>query len=113
MLNASHAFWSATAESGMDRVIDDVWVLGQQPIGLNQSLSGANVLWVGLHCPLPVLEQRERSRGDRRVGTVRGHHALVHSFRDYDVNLDTSVLNPEECAAAVVKEVRVRFPGVL
>jgi chloramphenicol 3-O phosphotransferase len=55
-----------------------------------------------VHCPLAVAEQREQERGDRIVGTVRGQHALVHTFRNYDLDVDTSVATPEECAEAIL-----------
>lgn len=56
----------------------------------------------GVHCPLAIAEQRERDRGDRSVGTVRGQHARVHTFRQYDVDVDTSVAAPQECAEAIL-----------
>jgi chloramphenicol 3-O phosphotransferase len=62
----------------------------------------ANTLWVGVHCPLAVAEQGERERGDRIVGTVRGQHALVHTFRKYDIDVDTWVTTPQECAHAIL-----------
>ena len=53
-------------------------------------------------CPIEVLEQRERSRGDRVLGRARGLAAVVHGFRDYDVVVDTGAAGPDECAAAVM-----------
>jgi chloramphenicol 3-O phosphotransferase len=36
--------------------------------GFVRALSDVQVFAVGVHCPLPVSEQRERGRGDRSVG---------------------------------------------
>ena len=69
----------------------------------------ANTLWVGVHCPLAIAEQRERERGDRLVGTVRGQHALVHAFRTYDIDVDTSVATPQQCAEAILAVLDARF----
>ena len=69
----------------------------------------ANTLWVGVHCPLAIAEQRERERGDRIVGTVRGQHALVHTFRKYDIDIDTSVAAPQECAEAILAVLDARL----
>jgi chloramphenicol 3-O phosphotransferase len=102
MIKASHEYWAACASAGLDQVIDDVWLVPGQPTGLQAALSAANTLWVGVHCPLAIAEQRERERGDRIVGTVRGQHALVHTFRKYDVELDTSAAAPRECAQAIL-----------
>jgi chloramphenicol 3-O phosphotransferase len=102
MIKASHAYWAACAGAGLDQVIDDVWLVPDQPAGLQDALLAANALWVGVHCPLALAEQREQERGDRIVGTVRGQHAVVHTFRTYDVDLDTSVATPRECAEAIL-----------
>jgi chloramphenicol 3-O phosphotransferase len=102
MIRASHAYWAACAGVGLDQVIDDVWLVPDQPAGLRDALLAANTLWVGVHCPLALAEQRERDRGDRIVGTVRGQHAVVHTFRKYDVDVDTSVTTPQECAEAIL-----------
>jgi chloramphenicol 3-O phosphotransferase len=110
MIKASHAYWAACAGAGLDQVIDDVWLVPDQPAGLQDALVAANTLWVGVHCPLALAEQRERERGDRIVGTVRGQHALVHTFRTYDVDVDTSVATPRECAEAILAVLDAR-PG--
>ena len=111
MIKASHAYWAACAGAGLDQVIDDVWLVPDQPAGLQDALVAANTLWVGVHCPLVLAEQRERERGDRIVGTVRGQHAVVHTFRKYDVDVDTSVATPQECAEAILAVLDAR-PGV-
>jgi chloramphenicol 3-O phosphotransferase len=111
MIKASHAYWAACAAAGLDQVIDDVWLVPGQPAGLRDALVAANTLWVGVHCPLAVAEQRERERGDRTVGTVRGQHARVHTFGKYDVDVDTSVAAPQECAEAILAVLDARSRG--
>jgi chloramphenicol 3-O phosphotransferase len=111
MIKASHAYWAACAGAGLDQVIDDVWLVPDQPAGLRDALLAADTLWVGVHCPLALAEQRERERGDRIVGTVRGQHALVHTFRKYDVDVDTSVATPQECVEAILAVLDARFSG--
>jgi chloramphenicol 3-O phosphotransferase len=108
MIKAGHAYWTASARAGLDQVIDDVWLVPDQPAGLQDALVGANTVWVGVHCPLPVLEQRERERGDRTIGTARGQHGLVHTFKGYDLDVDTSIATPRECAEAIIAVVRAR-----
>jgi chloramphenicol 3-O phosphotransferase len=108
MIKASQAYWAACAGAGLDQVIDDVWLVPDQPAGLQDALAGANTLWVGVHCPLAIAEQREAERGDRIAGTVRGQIGLVHTFRKYDVDVDTSVVNPQECAQAILAALDAR-----
>jgi chloramphenicol 3-O phosphotransferase len=56
---------------------------------------------IGVRCPLEVLEQRERQRRDRTLGQARAQHAIVHAHGVYDLEVDTSLHTPEECAAQV------------
>ncbi len=62
-----------------------------------------NVLWVGIFCPLEILEQREKRRSDRVLGLARGLFNIVHSFCDYDIKIDTSTTSVED-AVKLVKE---------
>ena len=47
-------------------------------------LSDLDVFFVGLHCPLPELERRERERADRRIGEARADAEITHTFGCYD-----------------------------
>jgi chloramphenicol 3-O phosphotransferase len=109
MIKASHAYWAACAAAGLDQVIDDVWLVPDQPAGLQDALAAANTLWVGVRCPLGVAEQRERERGDRTIGTARGQYARVHTFRKYDLDVDTSATAPRECAEAILATLKARY----
>ncbi|MFE0425289.1 chloramphenicol phosphotransferase CPT family protein [Streptomyces sp. NPDC058953] len=60
-----------------------------------------DVVLVGVHCPLPELERRERSRGDRPPGLAARQFDRVHARGEYDVEVDTSRSTPAECAAVV------------
>ena len=108
VIRASHAYWAACAGAGLDQVIDDVWLVPDQPAGLQDALVAANTLWVGVRCPLAIAEQRERERGNRIVGTVRGQHAVVHTFRTYEAEVDTSVATPRQCAEAILAALDAR-----
>ena len=44
MIKASHAYWAACARAGLDQVIDDVWLVPDQPAGLQDALLAANTL---------------------------------------------------------------------
>src|SRR5580658_2503349 len=99
---AAQTFWRACADQGLDQVVDDVWLTAEQALSFKSVMAGADVLWVGVRCPIEVIEQRERDRGDRRVGQARGHAHLVHRWTDYDVEVDTSRLSPAECASTVL-----------
>jgi hypothetical protein len=57
--------------------------------------------FVGVRCPLAVVEERERDRKDRTLGQARAQFPFVHVHEIYDVEVDTSVTSPEEGASAV------------
>jgi chloramphenicol 3-O phosphotransferase len=99
---AAQRYWRACADAGLDQVVDDVWLRAEQALTFKSVMAGAEVLWVGVRCPIEVIEQRERDRGDRRVGQARGHAHLVHQWTDYDVEVDTSLLSPAECASTIL-----------
>ena len=65
------------------------------------AFGGLDVLRVGVHCPLAVLEDRERARGDRVLGRARGLFGVVHSFCEYAVTVDTSAMDLDACVARV------------
>lgn len=55
---------------------------------LVELLAPFDVFFVGIHCPLEVLEQREAVRGDRPLGDARSDFGRVHRAMDYDLELD-------------------------
>lgn len=56
---------------------------------------------VGVHCPLEVAEEREKSCRNRTLGQARAQYELVHKHGIYDIEVDTSQMNPEECAESI------------
>lgn len=107
LMAGMHHSVAALARLGHRVVVDHVlWV----PEWLEECLAlwrEFPVLFVGVHCPLLVLEARELARGDRSAkGVVRWQVSRVHRYADrplpYDLEVDTSVLTPEECAALVL-----------
>lgn len=58
---------------------------------------------IGVHCPLDVIEERERARGDRTLGQARKQYHLVHTHGVYDFEVDTSLASSEECARRIAE----------
>lgn len=64
-------------------------------------LAGLPVWLVGVHCSLAELERREAQRADRSVGTAREQFESIHAHAVYDVEVDTSQMDSDECAERI------------
>lgn len=96
-----HRSVAAMAEVGNDLVVDHVL---SEPWRLTDCLTvlrPEDVLFVGVHCPLPELERRERARGDREAGLAALQYDLVHAHGDYDLECDTTAASPRACAERI------------
>jgi chloramphenicol 3-O phosphotransferase len=65
-------------------------------------VSEYRVLYVGVFCPVEVLEQRERARGDRKIGLAHHQASIVHVNSEYDVAVDTHQLSTIQAAQKVI-----------
>lgn len=91
----------ALVKEGNNVIIDDI-ILEQEFLDdYLDAFTGLPVYFVGVRCPLEVINQREWSRPGRFPGTARGHMAVCHAHGIYDIEVDTSVSLPEECARRV------------
>ncbi len=92
----------ALVDGGNHTIFDDVLHDPEMYANRQQAFAGLEVFTVGVRCDLAVLEERERSRGDRVLGRARGLVDVVHSFCDYDVVVDTGTTEPDQCVAEVM-----------
>jgi chloramphenicol 3-O phosphotransferase len=106
--NLGHALFAAMHESvaglaraGFGVIVDHVLLDDALLQNCRETLAGLPVWFVGVCCPLSVLEQRERERKDRTLGQARAQFNTVHAGKRYDIEVDTSVSTAEECAALV------------
>lgn len=77
------------AKMGHHIVIDDVSFGKRQLDEWKTTLKDFRVLWIGVNAPLPVLEQREKERGNRILGSARGQFHKVHVDTTYDLEINT------------------------
>jgi len=72
-------------------------------------LSGLPVLFVGVRCPIEIIMKRRRATGWNAASTADAPvpqpvllwQQEVHILGIYDLEVDTSVLSPEACAALI------------
>ncbi|MGZ2748703.1 chloramphenicol phosphotransferase CPT family protein [Burkholderia stagnalis] len=101
MLGMRHAI-VALASQGNNLIVDEV-LIGDEKAEYARLLAPFQVTMVGVHCPLNILEERERQRGDRLIGLARWQYGKVHAGLGYDITVDSSTATPEECARRVVR----------
>lgn len=80
-------------------------------------LQGLPVLFVGVRCPLDVIMERRRATGWTTISAaepvplpVQRWQEAVHQPGIYDLEVDTSQLRPEECAAMIRQRLDVGPP---
>jgi len=65
-------------------------------------VSGHTVLYAGVFCPIEILEQREATRGDRKIGLARYQSPRLHGNSEYDVEVDTHELSVNQAARKII-----------
>jgi chloramphenicol 3-O phosphotransferase len=102
VMQGFHRSVAGLASAGNNVIVDHV-LAGKPFLRECIALMGdMPVLFVGVHAPLEVLKQRELERGDRHVGLAEFQYERVHQDITYDIEIDTSASNPEECAQQII-----------
>ena len=102
LVDGMHRSVAAIAASGVSVIVDHVLLETAWLDACRTLWQDLDWLFVGVRCPLAVVEQRERDRQDRTIGQAAAQFAVVHEDRDYDLEVDTSVLSPDDAAARIV-----------
>jgi chloramphenicol 3-O phosphotransferase len=96
-----HRAVAGMAAAGNNLVVDYLLTQRWRLLDLLDLLVPSDVVLVAVHCPLPELLRRERSRGDREAGLAARQYAQVHAHGVHDLEVDTSVLSPGACAERI------------
>jgi chloramphenicol 3-O phosphotransferase len=110
LVSGMHQAIAALSLAGNNVIADHVLV---EPDWLRQCIrlfSPLPAFFVGVRCPLEVLEQREQARRNRTWGQARVQYDLVHAHGIYDLDVDTSISSPEECARKIRERIRYGDP---
>lgn len=83
-----HRAFAGFAHAGNNMIIDHIVETPEWMADLVGRFAGDDVFFVGVRCPLEVLEHRETARGDRRPGDARRDHETVHLHAVYDLEVD-------------------------
>ncbi len=101
LMRGMHRAISGLAQTGNNVIADHVMLDKQWLDDCLDVFEGFEVLFVGVICPLDVLEAREKGRGDRTLGQARGQAGIIHQDCIYDLEVDTSKLSTAECAEQI------------
>jgi chloramphenicol 3-O phosphotransferase len=96
-----HQAIEALSRTGNNVIADHVLVEPAWLRDISDRLYELPAYFIGVRCPLDVLENRERQRKNRTLGQARLQYHLVHIPGIYDLEIDTSRFTPEECAAQI------------
>lgn len=102
LIGGMHRSVASLAADGLSVIVDHVLLEDAWLADCRRCWAGIDWLLVGVRCPLEVVEARERERRDRTIGQAAAQFAVVHEGRDYDVEVDTSVLDAPTAAARVI-----------
>jgi chloramphenicol 3-O phosphotransferase len=112
LMAGMHQAIVALSRAGNNVIADHVLV---EPGWLRECItlfSELPAFFVGVRCPLQVLEQREKERRNRTWGQAKAQFGVVHAHELYDVEVDTSISSPEECARQIKARIESgRPPG--
>jgi chloramphenicol 3-O phosphotransferase len=99
---AFHETIAAFATKGINVIADHSLFPGAWLAHCVTVLAPLRPMFVGLHCPLEVLRERELRRGDRQSGLAEHVQRSIHNHGVYDFEADTSVRSPSEIAREIV-----------
>lgn len=102
LVRAFYACVRELAALGHDLVIDHAVTSREEAEMLAAAVASHRTLFVAIDCPVDVLEERERQRGDRRIGMAAAQYERVHQWLDYDLRIDSSRVGAEEAARLIV-----------
>ncbi len=98
-----HANLSILSTKPFLLVVDQVFEQHAWFEACQKALQHKKTYYIGIHCPLKILEERELARGDRGIGIAKGQFDSVHLQKPYALELDSSVATPDECASAIIQ----------
>lgn len=98
-----HRALAAYAEVGNHLIVDYILYKPEWADNLKEVLKNSPTLFIKVHAPLDVIETREKERNTSPQGHARSHYDTVHLGLEYDLEIDTSLMSPDESAHLIQK----------
>ena len=106
LLTTFYSSCAAIVRTGNNIIVDTVLEESSWVSPCVMAFEGLEVVFVAVRCSIETLNDREKSRGDRRVGMAQYQYDRVHSHGVYDVEVDTSLMPLETCGLKILEYVR-------
>lgn len=85
-----HASLSAYSDAGNNLILEHILDREEWLGMLVERFAKHDVFFVGVHCPLDLLIEREAARGDRPLGSAKEDFQTIHRGKVYDLELDAT-----------------------
>ena len=107
-----HNYVRDLASKGTNVIVDNVLLEPNWTSEHERLLTEFDATYIGVHCPLDVLLERERIRDETllrengaerllRKGKAESQFDRVHVGRQYNFEVDSSISSPQQCAAQI------------
>ena len=90
IIKGFHRMLTAVAKEGNNIILDHLLESETIVRDCQKAFKDIDVLIVGLRCSLEEAERRESERPDRRKGQARSQYEIIHSYGEYDLEIDTT-----------------------
>lgn len=101
VIKGMHRAIAAYARAGNNVIVDYIMYDPAWLKDLQSSLSGIPVITIGVTASLSTIERREKMRGTSPEGHARSIYESVHQGWNYDMQIDTDAMTPEQIAAQI------------
>tara|TARA_Y100000294_G_scaffold177981_1_gene206107 strand:+ start:10793 stop:11272 length:480 start_codon:yes stop_codon:yes gene_type:complete len=92
--------WSLN-KHGMNVILDTV-VMPKGLLFVQEQLKGLDAFYVYVHADLDTLKEREKNRGDRKIGLAESQKSEILKDCSYDIHVDTTHKTAEEAAQEII-----------
>ena len=106
LISGMHHSIKALLDQGHNVLADQVFIEQSWIVEAADLFCNYNAYLIGIYCPKAVIEQRERDRKNRTLGSSALQFDVVHKWLKYDFSLDSSLNTPEKNADLILEYFR-------
>lgn len=84
-------------------IIDEVITSKEELAKYLKLLENQNVIFIGVSASIDTLRKREKSRGNRTIGTAEEQNKTTNKLMKYDLFIDTNETKPADAAKKIIR----------